>query len=323
MATEPNTRIFKVTDNNMLQYAKALRLIFMEDQAAFVLRDPDFATPYETNWDGLITTAESHPTDEQVDDLLTQKTNDVEAQMRLCRNKWMDTKPFIKKAFPNNPTIWNEFGFNDYKDVDHSQAGLIKFMRLVHLTAVKYTAQLTAVNYTIAMIAEIETLRAALSLANDLQEKFKKDIPVLTQQRVDKHNAVYTVCQTVCETGKLIFRDDYANYQKYLLPASDESPALFILKGKVIQPAIGPPPTPGSPASGGTPVEDVTVTVQGLPAITTQTDSNGNYGFGSIPPGTYTINFGKPGYMPHSVPGVVITDLANAVTLNVTLTPMP
>jgi len=320
MATELLKRIFNITDNYMLQYAKALRLIFLDDQAAFALRDLDFANPFETAWDGLITTAESHPTDEQVDDLMTQKTADVEEQMRLCRNKWMDTKPFVKKAFPNKPTIWNEFGFNDYQNVDHNQAGLIKFLRLAHLTAVKYSVQLIAVNYTQLLIDELETLRAALSLANDLQEKFKKDIPVLTQQRVDKHNDVYAVCQRVCETGKLIFRDDYANFQKYLLPASDESPNVFILKGKVTAGVAAP--GPGIPAQPVTPIEDVTVTVVEL-ALSTTSDSNGNYGFGIFPAATYTVEFSKAGYNTFTQPGVVITDLANAVTLNVSLTPVP
>ncbi len=313
---EALTRIYKVSDNFMIQHARTLRLNLMEDQAAFILRDPDFQTPYELNWNIAITAAESHPTDEQVDDMMTEKTANVETAMVNCRNKWMDTKPFVKKAFPDNDAVQNKFGFNDYKNADHSHSGMLKFFRLLHGAATEYSAQLIAKNYTAAMIAEIETLHAALLTADTEQEKFKTDIPVYTRDRSQKHNAVYAICQTVCETGKLIFRDDYAKFQKYLLPASDEATPM-ILKGKVTQPVVGPAGTPALPVQG------VSINIMGLPALTTQSDSNGNYGFGSIPAGTYTFNFNKPGYMPQSMPGVVITDIAHPVTLNVVMMPMP
>ena len=313
---EALTRIYKVSDNFMLQHAKTLRLNFIEDQPTFVTRDPDFNNPYEMNWLAAIVTAESHPTDEQVDDMMTEKTNEVETAMVNCRNKWMDTKPFVKKAFPDNDAVQNKFGFNDYQNIDHSHSGMQKFFRLLHGAATEYAAQLIAKNYTQVMIDEIETLRAALETADTAQEKFKTDIPVFTRDRSQKYNAVYKISQTVCETGKLIFRNDYAKYQKYLLPASDETTPM-ILKGKVTQPAIG------GGASQPTPVAGVTVSIMELPLLNTQTDSNGNYGFGSIPAGTYSINFNKVGYMPQSMPGVVITDINNPVTVNVVMTPMP
>lgn len=313
---KPLKDLYTVSDDFMLQHSKTMRLNFIQDQPSFITRDPDFNTPYELNWLAAITAAESHPTDEMVDDMLTEKTAQVQMAMTNCRNKWMDTKPFVKKAFPDNVEMWNKFGFDNYQNIDHSQEGMHRFFRLLHGTATQYAAELIAKNYTQVMIDEIETLRAALENANNEQEKFKTDIPVFTRQRTEKNNAVYAFSQNTGETGKLIFRNDSSKYQKYLLPASDETTPM-ILKGKVTQPGVGPVGTPALP------VEGVNISVMGLPALTTQSDSNGNYGFGSIPAGTYTFNFNKAGYMPQSIPGVVITDISNPVTLNVVMTPMP
>lgn len=317
MSAEPIIRPYVVSDAFALQYAKTLRGLFIADQAAFINRDPSFGTPYEMDWDAAITDAENQPSDNTIEDQLAQKTADVEEQMELCRNNFQDAKPFIKKAFPNKPATWEEFGFEDYDKVRKDQAEMIQFMKNFHSAAVKYTAQLITINFTQVMIDEIETRRAALNNTNNIQEQFKKERLSITETRITKLKAMWNFCQTVCETGKLIFRNQYAKYQQYLLPASDESPQLFILKGKVTQPAIG------GGASQPTPVEDVNISVMGLPALTTQSDSNGNYGFGSIPAGTYTINFNKAGYMPQSMPGVVITDIDHPVTLNVVMTPMP
>ena len=164
MTPEPLVRLYKVADAYMIEFAKVLRLFFIDDQAQFETEDSNFATPFETNWLNTITAAEAHPTDEQRRDQLEQLTVTVKAEMTECRNTFQAAKRYIEKAFPNNSEVWNEFGYDDYDEVDRNQPAMIEFMKRFHTTAVKYSAQLTApaVNFTAARIAEIETRRAAL-----------------------------------------------------------------------------------------------------------------------------------------------------------------
>jgi len=298
---EPLRRVFKIADAYMLEFAKTLRLFFIEDQAAFTTKDSNFATPYETNWDTVITTAENEPTDEQRQDQLTQLTKTVDSEMDLCRECFQDSKRFIKKAFPNNVTIWNEFGFDDYDDIKRKQPEMIQFMKRFHSTAVKYAVQLgaPAVNFDAAKIAEIETRRAALDTANNTQEKFKKDIPTFTQQRIQKLNAVWEICTDVGGVGKSLFKNDYAKYQHYLLPPSEETEVSYMLSGTITEVT-----TPANPDPAG--IEGVKVTVVEL-ALDTETDSNGSYGFGILPAGTYTLELSKAGYITQSIAGIIIT----------------
>ncbi len=301
MSLEPLKRMFSIADAYMLEFAKTLRSFFIEDQAEFVTEDSNFATPFETVWQTAIDTAEAEPSDEQRKDQLMQLTETVDSEMDLCRENFQDSKRYIKKAFPNNVTIWNEFGFDDYGDIKRKQPEMIQFMKRFHSTAVKYSAQLTipAVNFDAAKIAEIETRRAALDAANNAQEKFKKDIPTYTQDRVKKMMAVWDICTDVGGVGKSLFKNDYAKYQHYLLPASEETETLM-LSGTITDVT-----SPGNPDPAG--IEEVTVTVQEL-ALETETDSNGNYGFGILPAGTYTLELSKAGYTTQTIPGIVVTE---------------
>lgn len=56
----------------------------------------------------------------------------------------------------------------------------------------------------------------------------------------------------------------------------------------------------------GTPIQNVTVAIQG--GATTTTDASGQYTFVDVPVGTYTMNFTKMGYEPETVTGVDVTE---------------
>ncbi len=311
MIPTPVARLYKVADAYIIQYAKTLRGFFMADQAAFVARDPSFDTPYETNWLNAINAAEAQDDNETMNDRLTQHTADVEAEMELCRITFQDAKPFIKKAFPDRPAVWNEFGFDDYDAVRKSQPLMLELMGKFHRAATSQAPTLIAANFTQAMIDAIETRRVALNTANDRQEHFKGMMQSATEQRIRVLNRMYGYCTTVCETGKLVMRNSYAGYQRYLLPASEEPAGGLALMGK----------TTSRSASGELVLEQgVSVTVQEL-GLSTTSDSNGIFGFGPLPAGTYTLLFSKAGFLDQTIPSVALTGAESTVTVNATMVP--
>ena len=301
-------RLYTIADAYMLEYSKTLVAYFIEDQAAFEGEDTNFANPFEVAYQDAIDLAEAEPTDEQRKDQLVQLTNNVETEMTNCRDVFQGAKRYVRKAFPNNIAVWNEFGFDDYQKVDKSQALFITFMTRFHSTAVKYTAQLTApaVNFTAARIAEIETRRAALNTANNVQEKFKKDIPVFTQNRITLLNAVWAINTDVAGVGKALFKNDYAKYQHYLLPASEEGSGSLALQGSITD------------LGTGLPIVDVTAELQPH-GLFSNSDPNGMYGFGSAPAGPATLRITHPIYNEKLIP--VVIDPANPQTIDVQLIP--
>jgi len=313
MNPEPLTRLYKVADAYMIQFAKVLRLFFIDDQAQFETEDSNFANPFEDNWLNTITAAEAHPTDEQRRDQLEQLTVTVKAEMTECRNTFQAAKRYIEKAFPNNSEVWNEFGYDDYGDIFHSQPQMIEFMKGFHTTAVKYSAQLTApaVNFTAARIAEIETRRAALDAANNAQEDFNRSLPTLTRARIEAHNAVWNICTDVCGVGKALFRDNHARYQLYLLPPSEEPAGSLLLSGTITR-------MPDASTPAGSPIEGALTEL--MPhGLQSTSDSNGMYGY-NPPAGPATLRITHPEFMEQNIP--VTIDPENPLVVNVVMMPL-
>jgi hypothetical protein len=136
--------------------------------------------------------------------------------MESCRDKFMDAKPFIEKAFPNNRAVWDAFGYNRYGKVRKNRLGLDGFMKTFHRAAVKYSVELIAKNYTQAMIDEIETLQKELIESVSDHESFIKSRLTAVLDRIVKMNQLYDVIMEVCKAGKRIYKKDWARYQRYL-----------------------------------------------------------------------------------------------------------
>ncbi|MBI4944860.1 MAG: hypothetical protein HY840_00505, partial [Bacteroidetes bacterium] len=172
------------------------------------------------NWLTKITNADALPSDETVEDELMQLSATVEEKMELCRHKFQGAKFFIEKTFPDNFAVQNEFGYDDYEGARQNQAKMIGFMENFYRVAKKYKVKLIAKNYTMPMIDEIGTLRDALRTADNDQEAFKSGRPVLTQDRIIILNACWIETLKVCSAGKIIFHNNLAKYNQYLLPDS-------------------------------------------------------------------------------------------------------
>jgi len=311
MTNEPIKRLYKIADAYMIQFAKALRLFFIEDQALFVAEDSNFSGPYETNWDNAIADAENQPTDEQRKDQLKQLTNNIETEMEQSRDVFQIAKRYIIKAFPDRPNIRKEFGFDDYEKSSRSQTKFIQFMTRFHATAVKYTVELTApaVNFSQARIDQIATRRDALETANNIQEKFKGSMLAFTEQRIIMLNNVWKFNTEVSTVGKQIFKKvSHAKYQNYLLPSSEEPTETLVLSGTLIE------------INTTNAVSQAVVTLQPY-GLQSTSDTHGMYGFANAPEGAATLNITHPLYDTQNI--AVVIDSSNPQMLDVQLEPSP
>lgn len=213
-------RTYHLADDDMLELSNTFITQFEADKADFVDYDEDFDDPYQANWQADLTAAENVPKDEVVVDEQTGLSATVEDLMDQCRHKFQSSKFFIEKAFPDNKAVQNEFGYDDYGRARQAQARMIGFMKNFHRVALKYSEQLINVNYSQNDIDEIETLRAALHQANELQEAFKKGRPVLTQDRIITLNKPWDVVVLVHKAATNIYHDDPAKLGQYELPQS-------------------------------------------------------------------------------------------------------
>ena len=282
---EQVTRAYGGTDADMLQLSSTMHGHFLEDQNDFFVFNEKFEDPYPVDWQDAITAADGLPTDEEVDDQLEGLTTVVTDAMNDCRDKFQDTKPFVEDAFPEKVSVWKEFGFDDYDKVRNTQAQFIQFMLRFHRVAKKYKVLLDGANYPQARIDEILTLAEALKEADVEQELFKGNIPNETRDRIITLNDCYAFTSEVARAGKLIYRKNFAKYQRYLLGPGSEDPEVFNITGTATD------------AVAGGPLANVVVSIPSL-AIETTTNSEGLFGFGALDAGNYELQFNLEGYDP-------------------------
>ena len=114
--------------------------------------------------------------------------------------------------------VQNEFGRNDYEKARNSTPKLIAFMTALSTAITKYNAQLLAAGCTEEFLFEAPTNLEELRTAENNQELFKKTRPVETQTRLELLNSCWVFSKNVCKAGKIIYSDNAAKYNQYLLP---------------------------------------------------------------------------------------------------------
>lgn len=276
-------RKFSTPDAYLVEYAKDMRNLYLDDVADFTAFDPDFNAAFAADWLTKITNAEAQLTDEIIVDVQTQYTDAVTTAMKNCQNYYQEVKFFVQKAFKNEKSIQNEFGADNYNNIRGNQPQLIEFMRDLYATANKYATQLDAVNFGAAKIARIRDFADALDQANQNQNNYIKGRPTITAERIGIYNTLWDTLSLVSAAAKIIYRDNAAKYNQYLLPGSEENQETLSLSGKVTN------------ATTGNPIEEAQVTIAAL-GITALTDTNGKYGMGNLPAGSYELTCSATGF---------------------------
>lgn len=276
---EKIVRHYKISDLEMREDSVTVHALFDADVADFTAFDPTLNPTYAGAWQAAITAADAVDTDEHYRDLIQQKTELVNQAMGLCRKKYNDVKYFALKAFPGNAAVQKEFGFDNYNSARQSDTKLQEFMKTMHATAEKYKLTLTEVTigYSQPQIDEILTLASQLDADNITQEVFKKEQLTNTQNRITKLNAVYAYRTQIAQAAKIIYEDNFAKYQQYLLPASGTDSSDYAITGIVQDSATN------------TPINNARISIPAL-GFETYTNSLGRYAIAdNIPPATYTL----------------------------------
>ena len=284
---------FKISQPSMLSESRTILNEFIVDQSAFVLLDEDFKTPFETVWETSIKNAEELPPDTMVVAEMKITSEDVEKEMSNCRDCFQSLKFFIEKAFPENPSVWQYFGYKDYEQARKNHDKMPRFMTDLNLAAVKYKTELNAVKCTTAMIANIISVRDLLNSALSEQHQQITERPLATKTRVQLLNEAWDIRLKVNKASKIVFKDDIVKMRIYLLPASEESGTVFNFTGTITE------------TGTGTMLEKAGISLgNSIPVI--YSDSNGKFGGAQIPDGIYTAHVVLDGFLSKDVPVTIV-----------------
>ena len=284
---------FKISQTSMLSESRTTLTEFKTDQTAFGLFDKDFKPPFETAWEASIKAAEDLPSDVVVAAIMKQSSEEVEIEMGNCRDCFQGSKFFIEKAFPENPGIWQIFGYNEYEHCRQNHDRMPRFMTDFSTAATKYDAKLIAVNFTAPMIANILTVRDKLNAALSNQHQQITERPLATHTRVQVLNEAWDIRVKVGKASKIVFKDDVAKLRIYLLPASEELSTVFNFTGTVTETGTGALLEKAGISLGNS-----------IPVI--YSDSNGKFGGAQIPDGVYTAHVVLDGFLSKNVPVTIV-----------------
>jgi len=123
---------------------------------------------------------------------------------------------------------------------------------------------------------------------------------------------VWKTTGQLCAAGKIIFQNNYAKYQRYLLPSSEEAPGIFSLIGTVRSAPSAGTGSVGTLANVEVVVENAEV------SVTVLTDSDGKFGVGGLAPTSYDVHFSHPNYMTETRTITIVE--GETLTLDVQLT---
>lgn len=185
-------RSYKGPDWYLMEHSQTLHDLFEDDKAGFSAYDPDFADPFETDWQDAIDAAVNYQDDTAVKADIGIKTGTVAEQMALCRAKYDDVIYFAQKAFGKKGRELKAFGVGkQYTAASRSQGKMRDFMDELHQAAEKHKVKLIAAGFIQPKIDEIATLRDSFTTSNSQQNKLKKDRPEISQGRLDTYNTLY------------------------------------------------------------------------------------------------------------------------------------
>lgn len=301
------TRHYNVPDADCIQEAKAVRAIYLTDEAQFTAFNPTlFSAAFKADWQTALDNATNQQTAETRLDLQRQETEEVLAKMQQARAIYIHVKYFVELAFAKKPALADSFGLDDYEAASASQAAMVLFLSNLYNRCSDPTLQpqLVGAGLSPAKILEIDTLRGELDNEEIQQDAFIKSSGTATDERINVYNRAYEFWQEVARASKVIFYGNSTKLNEYKLPEGPQPDPDINLKGKVTD------------SANNAALNEVVVKVVELD-LTAKTNYAGNYFFVSIPAGSYTLQFVRPGYTTQNIP---ITVLASGVVVqNVSL----
>lgn len=223
--SEQIEREYDMDDLAMLERAQVFHDNFVADQATFVADFPYMATPFETDFQTAIDTADAIPSAQEVEGEISEVTFDLNEQLPLGRKALQKLYTYVDLVWPKGQKD-SSFGRSKYEKARNSQVKMKELLEQGHRQADKASnkAALLAAGYTQAAIDELETIMTAIDTLNREQENLLSERGDKTYERISAYNAVWDYMKKINSASKVTFVDNPAKINQYLLyPTSSQS----------------------------------------------------------------------------------------------------
>jgi hypothetical protein len=265
-------REYNLEDEAMLVRAEVIHTQLVADLADFSAKFPFIDDAYQAALQATINTANALPLDNQV--LANQKilTEDVNAQVILGRSALKALGIYAKLTYPDSEARQRSFGQDQWADAYNDQEKMMNALEQAHAqaTAAPYDADLAAKGFTATDAANLATIANAIRTRNNLQENAKNNRPVSTQDRVAQYNSVWNSLKEVNLASQVVFADNAAKLESYLLYGGSSTGANTIINLTV------------NATGTGNPLANASVQIVGSALAPQTTNAEGQCTFASV-----------------------------------------
>lgn len=212
-------RLFNKIDEEVMQQSDVLLNSFQENKGAFTARFPHLADPFVDEWGECIATARALPPDYVAVSEQAAETSALENLMEQGRTHFQTIMLYTQLAFPNDAAILRLFGQPQYNSARNKQLKLPILLRMLRSQVSKpeYKEALIAKGLKPEDIDQLETLAQSIVFQNVAQQQAKEDRSLQASKRIIAMNAVWEKMALVCQCAKLVFLNDAARYNLFLL----------------------------------------------------------------------------------------------------------
>lgn len=211
-------RDFNMEDLVMLERAQVFHNAFEIDDVDFIPAFPFLAPPFAANFQTAIDTADAIPSGYEIDAQIAVVTEELNNILPLAQKA-------MQKLFTYVDVTWNStvklkaFGKSKYEKARNSALKMKELLEFAHRQAEVLTNKtpLLASGYTQADIDGLLTLCDAIDAKNAEQEDMLAGRGEQTQARVLALNTVWGFMQQINKASKVVFVDNPAKIELYLL----------------------------------------------------------------------------------------------------------
>ncbi|MCY0977610.1 hypothetical protein PGH12_18220 [Chryseobacterium wangxinyae] len=214
MKKEQVTRDFKLADSVLKQ--KADELIALIDRDSTEFTDRGYNAAKKTELTAARDTAESFPSDEQLEAIKMDLTEQKDAARKALEKSMRSIFKMAENVFGLYSAKYKEFGNAGISQL--SDAEVVRIAKMMSVTVEKYLPQLADEGLTFDKINTLITQREALDVAIDAQAQGVSDRDVAAEGRIEALNKLYQLLTKYAGTGKDIFYEtNEAKYNDYII----------------------------------------------------------------------------------------------------------
>ncbi|MCK9616240.1 MAG: hypothetical protein M0R21_00215 [Lentimicrobiaceae bacterium] len=210
---------FNIPADEMLLESQTMIDFFIEDQKLFTDKVPDLQSPFETDWQNAINDARQAIKDDDYLDVQQGMTNEIETLMAEACNRLQTLYFYVDRAFPGNKVVNEIFGHDRYEKARKSPLSMFDLLIKAYNAAndSKYKSKLIEKGLKPDGIETLKTTSDTLYSKYQKRDKYISDRGSITQNRTILLNKVWAFNASVSDASKLVFQENYAKMQQYLL----------------------------------------------------------------------------------------------------------